>query len=281
MNTAITIFKRDEYGEVRTAVINGEPMFCLVDVCKPLGLGSPHKVASRLKEFDGVTTIPVIDSLGRTQEATFISEPNLYRVIFQSRKPEARKFEAWVVEEVLPSLRKTGTYTVPQAESTALVPKSFAEALELAARLEREREQLAKENSHLSHLRLIEAPKVEVCDHFLDTEGMVNIDTLSKILHDRHYIDIGPVKLFRFLRDHKVIKYTVVWAGQHPLDINVPMQDYIDRGWLDLKHSSKKKIHGFEVSLPVTYVTPKGEVGIRNMLLSHGYAPSNLPRPAA
>jgi prophage antirepressor-like protein len=280
MNTAITIFRRDEYGEVRTAIINGEPLFCLSDVCKPLGLGSPHKVAARLKEFGGVTTIPTPTSSG-IQPMTYINEANLYRVIFQSRKPEARKFEAWVVEEVLPSLRKTGTYTVPQAETTAIVPRSFAEALELAAKIEREREQLARENSHLSHLRLIEAPKVEACEHFLDTEGMVNIDTLSKILHDRHYIDIGPVKLFKFLREHKVIKYTVVWAGQHPLDINVPMQDYIDRGWLDLKHSSKKKIHGFEVSLPVTYVTPKGEIGIRNMLLSHGYAPSSLPKPAA
>lgn len=98
--------------KIRIQVINHEPMFCLADVCKALDLDAPHKVKERLNP-DGGNTIPVIDTLGRTQQAYFINEQNLYKTIFQSRKPEAEKFTDWVTSEVLPSIRKTGKYAVP------------------------------------------------------------------------------------------------------------------------------------------------------------------------
>ncbi len=86
-----------------------DPLFCLVDVCKALGLEQVSRVKSRLIE-DGVTISKVIDNLGRVQEAIFINEANLYKTIFQSRKPDADKFIKWVTSEVLPSIRKTGSY---------------------------------------------------------------------------------------------------------------------------------------------------------------------------
>lgn len=98
--------------KIRIQVINHEPMFCLADVCKALDLDAPHKVKERLNP-DGGNTIPVIDTLGRTQQAYFINEQNLYKTIFQSRKPEAEKFTDWVTSEVLPSIRKTGKYAAP------------------------------------------------------------------------------------------------------------------------------------------------------------------------
>ena len=98
--------------KIRIQVINHEPMFCLADVCKALDLDAPHKVKERLNP-DGGNTIPVIDTLGRTQQAYFINEQNLYKTIFQSRKPEAEKFTDWVTSEVLPSIRKTGKYVAP------------------------------------------------------------------------------------------------------------------------------------------------------------------------
>lgn len=105
----LQIFKNDEFGEVRTIVINEQPFLMLKDVCSILGLTNSSKVKERLKE-DGVTTSYVIDRLGRKQEAKFINESNLYRLIFQSRKPEAEKFSDWVTSEVLPAIRKTGKY---------------------------------------------------------------------------------------------------------------------------------------------------------------------------
>lgn len=81
----------------------------LSDVCQVLDIGNPSKAKTRLKE-DGVTSSEVIDNLGRTQQATFINESNLYKLVFQSRKPEAEKFSDWVTHDVIPSIRKHGAY---------------------------------------------------------------------------------------------------------------------------------------------------------------------------
>ena len=108
----LQIFSNEEFGEIRTVDVDGKPMFCLVDICKALDLTQPSKVKERLNT-DGVNTIPTIDSLGRTQNALFINESNLYKVIFQSRKESAERFTDWVTSDVLPSIRKTGQYQMP------------------------------------------------------------------------------------------------------------------------------------------------------------------------
>ena len=107
MNT-IQIFKNPEFGEVRTAGTPENPLFCLMDICKALGLTQGH-VRERLD--DGVvSTEHISDSLGREQLANFVNEDGLYDVILDSRKPEAKKFRKWVTSEVLPSIRKSGGY---------------------------------------------------------------------------------------------------------------------------------------------------------------------------
>lgn len=95
--------------EVRTVMKDGEPWFCLVDVCRVLDLTSPHKVAERL-DRDELTGIKV-RSGGQTREMTFINESGLYNVILRSDKPEARPFRKWVTGTVLPTIRKTGAYS--------------------------------------------------------------------------------------------------------------------------------------------------------------------------
>lgn len=112
----LQIFNNSEFGEIRTITKDDEPMFCLADVCKALELEQVSRVKARLKT-DGVTTSKVIDRLGREQEATFINESNLYKTIFQSRKESAERFTDWVTGEVLPSIRKTGSYSMPKTTS--------------------------------------------------------------------------------------------------------------------------------------------------------------------
>lgn len=120
----LQIFNNEEFGEVRTVIVNDEPMFCLADVCKALDISHITDVKNRLKE-DGVGTTEVIDRLGRKQNATFINEGNLYKVIFQSRKESAERFTDWVTDEVLPSIRKTGSYNInePKIDKTLLNPQ--------------------------------------------------------------------------------------------------------------------------------------------------------------
>ena len=112
MANEIKIFDNPQFGEIRTAGTSEKPLFCLADVCRVLDLQvTPTK--NRLKP-DGVSLINVIDSLGREQEATFITEQNLYKVIMRSDKPQAEPFQDWVCGEVLPSIRKTGSYSAGQ-----------------------------------------------------------------------------------------------------------------------------------------------------------------------
>lgn len=120
----IKIFVSDEFGQIRTAVNNeGTPLFCLTDVCRVLGL-KQHHVRERLDD-GGVSTEPILDSLGRTQQANFVNEDGLYDVIFDSRKSEAKRFRKWVTSEVLPSIRKHGAYMTGETLAEMIAsPKS-------------------------------------------------------------------------------------------------------------------------------------------------------------
>ena len=112
MNTSVQIFNFNQ-SNVRVQTVNHEPFFCLKDVAEILEIKDTKTKNFNLKA-DGVENFPLIDSMGRKQEATFINEPNLYRVIFRSRKAEAVKFQDWIFEEVIPQIRKTGGYQVGQ-----------------------------------------------------------------------------------------------------------------------------------------------------------------------
>lgn len=108
----LQIFSNEEFGEIRTATINDEPWFCLADVCKALELTQPSKVKERLSP-KGVNIIPTLTK-GGEQKLLYINESNLYKTIFQSRKDSAERFTDWVTSEVLPSIRKTGSYSMPK-----------------------------------------------------------------------------------------------------------------------------------------------------------------------
>lgn len=109
----LQIFNSEEFGDIRTVTINNEPMFCLSDVCKALGLTQPSKVKDRLNE-KGVSSIPTLTA-GGEQKLLYINESNLYKTIFQSRKESAERFTDWVTSEVLPAIRKTGSYQKPMS----------------------------------------------------------------------------------------------------------------------------------------------------------------------
>lgn len=104
--------------EVRTAIKdNGDVYFCLVDVLPVLGL--ENRAISKFNLDDRGVEKLATPTAGGVQQATFVNEPNLYRVIFRSNKPEARQFQDWVFNEVLPTIRKTGSYNTKPTELTA------------------------------------------------------------------------------------------------------------------------------------------------------------------
>ena len=105
IQNSIEVFENPIFGQIRMVMVDDEPMFCLVDVCRALEMSNPTMVAQRLDE-DERTKL----DLGRAGESNFITESGLYAVIVRSDKPNAKKFRKWVTSEVLPTIRKTGGY---------------------------------------------------------------------------------------------------------------------------------------------------------------------------
>lgn len=108
----IKIFENTEFGSVRTIEENGKVMFCGSDVAKALGYKEPHKAISR--HCKGGMKRPTPTN-GGLQEMIFISEGDIYRLAAKSELPGADKFESWIFDEVLPSIRRTGGYQIPQS----------------------------------------------------------------------------------------------------------------------------------------------------------------------
>lgn len=102
-------FSFHETHDVRIQVIDGEPWFCLKDVCEILSIANPRDLMAKQLDKEGGDKIYIPTESGK-QNITFINEPNLYRVIFRSNKPEAKQFQDWVFNDVLPTIRKTGRY---------------------------------------------------------------------------------------------------------------------------------------------------------------------------
>ena len=139
--SAIQVFNSPQFGEIRTAGTSEEPLFCLSDVCSVLGLRQGD-VKQRLD--DGVvSTQPIIDALGREQQANFVNEDGLYDVILDSRKPQAKAFRKWVTSEVLPAIHKTGGYLATKQDDTP--EEIMARALTIAQATLAKREERLKQ----------------------------------------------------------------------------------------------------------------------------------------
>lgn len=175
-------FNSPMFGELRiTRNEKGELLFCLKDVCNSLGL----QVGATAKRLGGdinstnVSSITVLDANNHGQQMYFVTEPDLYRCIFQSRKPTARKFQDWVFNEVLPSLRITGAYVVAKKEDCEedIIARGLIAAKAALARREERIKELECENSQSK--QVIEAqgeriakdtPKVEYYDQTLNSK---------------------------------------------------------------------------------------------------------------
>lgn len=131
----LQIFNSDEFGEIRTIEIDGKPYFVGTDVAKALGYSNPRKAI--LDHCKGVTKRDTPTSSG-IQSMSYINEGDLYRLIMKSKLPSAEKFESWVMDEVLPTIRKTGSYQKPltTVEQIQVIATGFLDHEERLNRLE-------------------------------------------------------------------------------------------------------------------------------------------------
>ncbi len=236
----IFTFKQNE---VRTILVNDEPYFVGKDVAEVLGYSNTQKaILNHVDEEDkGVTKW---DTLGGKQNMTIINESGLYSLILKSKLPNARKFKRWVTSEVLPTIRKTGSYTN--------VPQSFAQALRLAADLEEKNQLLEQQIAEYE-------PKISYLDTILSSTDTV---ATSQIAADYGMSAIALNKLLNHLGvQHKV-------GGQWIL-----YRKHMNQGYTKSHTSEISKADGSLKVVMNTKWTQKGRVFIYNLLIAKGYYP--------
>ena len=118
----ITVFQNEEFGDIRTVMLEGEPWFVAVDVCRALDIRNNRDALNRLD--DDEKGVSLIDTPGGQQELTIINEPGLYSLVLGSRKPEAKAFKHWITHDVIPAIRKTGSYAPTLSPAELLVAQA-------------------------------------------------------------------------------------------------------------------------------------------------------------
>jgi len=241
----LKIFNNNQFGSIRTTVINNEPYFMLKDVCEILDIKNQRDAKNRLSP-KGVGTTDILTS-GGLQKATFINESNLYKLAFTSRKKEAEEFTDWVTSEVLPSIRKTGQYSLS-------IPKTLPDALRAYA---------SEVEAHNQSKALLEAqrPKVLFADSVAASHTSILVGELAKILHQNGIKDMGQNRLFTWMRNNG---YLISRKGT---DYNSPTQKAMELGLFQIKETIVSHADGHTSISKTTKVTGKGQQYFINKLL--------------
>jgi prophage antirepressor-like protein len=240
----IKTFKNSEFGELNIIIEDGKEFFPATDCAKILGYAEPQNAVRRHCTAEGCvkrtgvsnTTNQHGTTTSQKVEKTYITEGNLYRLIVKSKLPEAEKFERWVFDEVLPSIRKHGLYAVDELlDNPDLAIRAFQA-------LKEERQKRIAAESENAKLK----PKAEFADRLLTSDDTILIGELAKIL-SKDGFKMGERTLFSYLRDSKILTKN-----------NLPYQRFIDAGYFEVAERPINLYSGTILSL-TTKVTPKGQ----------------------
>lgn len=203
--SALVPFSSDDFA-VRTVVVDGEPWFVAADVCRALEIGNPSQAVSYLDDDEVTLTT---DEGGRS--LNIVSEPGLYSLVLRSRKPEAKVFKRWITHDVIPAIRKSGSYTpAPQFA----IPRTYAEALMAAATLAVEGE---RKDARIAELE----PAAAFTTELVAAAGDFDVRAAAQILNRDPNIRMGEGRLFAYLRGEG-------WIDRD----NRPYQRHVDAGRL-------------------------------------------------
>lgn len=236
-----------ESSNVRIIVEDGEPLFCASDVCNALGYSNARDAMRVHCAEKGVVKRDTPTS-GGVQAMAYIDERNLYRLVMRSKLPSAEKFQDWVCGEILPSIRKTGKYATQEQYA---IPRTYAEALRLAADKE-------EENQRLKNQIKQDAPKVEFADGVIATGKEMCLREAIKTC------GVKPNVGFDWLRLHEFIYK----QG------NQATQKSIDMGLMVVRFANVPHVEGVEQK-PYAHVTGKGLVYFRKKFVEAGIAQRN------
>jgi len=228
--------------QIRTVLVDKEPWFVAKDVCEVLEITDTWSAVSRLSEkMKGTDTI---STLGGNQEMNIISEAGVYKIVFTSRKPEAEKFTDWVTSEVLPAIRKYGTYMTPETIEQALADPDTI--IKIATQLKIERQKRAEAEKQIEQSK----PLVSFAETCMKSKDSLLVRELAKLASDQG-ITIGEKRLYKKLRDWGLIikKKTE------------PTQKAMSAGYFEVSQGVNETPYGTKI-WRVTRVTPRGQIYI-------------------
>ena len=241
----LQVFKNQEFGSVRTLVINNEPWFIGKDVARALGYADTKKAVQRHvdDEDKGRDETP---TPGGTQNMVIINESGLYSLVLSSKLPSAKKFKRWVTSEVLPALRKTGQYQVKELSGSELMAKALIEAQNV----------LAAKDKVIEEMK----PKVVFADAVATSHTSILVGELAKILK-QNGIEMGQKRLFAWLREKG---YLIKRQGT---DYNMPTQKAMELGLFEIKEGSYVNGSGVNITTKTPKITGKGQQYFINKFL--------------
>lgn len=252
----LRLFENPEFGNVRTIETDdGKVMFCGTDIAKALGYNNQHDALIKHCKKDGVAICEVIDNMGRKQNAKFISEGNVYRLITHSKLPNAERFEKWVFEEVLPSIRKHGAYMTADTIKKALTSPDFL--IQLAAELKAEQEK----NRQLESKIEADKPKTVFADAVSASKTTILIGDLAKLLK-QNGVQIGQKRLFEWMRENGYLMKATTSS------YNMPTQYSMERELFEIKETVIAHSDGHTSISRTPKVTGTGQQYFINLFLS-------------
>ncbi|MGQ4574921.1 phage antirepressor KilAC domain-containing protein [Dermabacteraceae bacterium P7006] len=254
--TAIQTFTNTQFGHIRTIEQDGKVLFCGKDVAAALGYENPGK-AVRMHCKGGPFWTP-LQTAGGTQEIRFISEGDLYRLIASSKLPAAQKFESWVFDEVLPTIRRHGMYATETAVEKFLAnPDALLHTLEALKSEQDKRRRLEAEAER-------NRPKVLFAEALTVSDGTILVGQLAKLL-SQNGVAVGQNRLFARLRDEGFLHKT----GQQK---NLPTQKARELGLIDIKTRTVGNPDGTVRTTYTPVVTGKGQQYFVNRFLARAAA---------
>ncbi len=248
----LQIFNSNEFGEIRTVIINSEVWFVGSDVAKALGYSNPRKAIS--DHCKGVTKRDTPTSSG-IQSISYINEGDMYRLIMRSKLPSAEKFEDWVVNEVLPSIRKNGGYI--SGQETLSDDELLEKAVLVAQRKIAERDKIIEQQRQKIEQ---DKPKTIFADAVSTSRTSILIGDLAKLIC-QNGVQIGQKRLFEWLRQNNYL----IKSGSSR---NMPQQRYVEQGLFEVKESNVQNPDGSVRITRTTKITGKGQVYFVNKFIN-------------
>lgn len=249
----LQIFNNDQFGQIRTTVKDGAPLFVAADVCRALEIQN-HKDAIKRLDDDEKSGVVLTDPHGRPQETNCVTESGLYALVLGSRKPEAKAFKRWITHDVLPTIRQTGGY-VSDEQQFVNTYLPFADA-NTKALFGQTLAQLRAANEQLEQQK----PKVLFADAVSAAHTSILVGELAKLLK-QNGVDIGQHRLFQYLRENG---YLIKRRGS---DYNMPTQYAMERGWFEIKETAITHGDGHTSVNKTPKVTGKGQQYFINLFL--------------